>query len=147
MPLPACCSPACVYVIRIRPIPAGATVVDLNSVPVALDSAPTAPSQGIPPTSRPRITRWWLCWKSDGTSAGTTQVLQMGPSGGQAYFHCSDSALQGSPTSSVRYDPRSAFWRWTERRRTLMLSGFTVPLLYHSGAAGVSAEWSCDFPG
>ena len=65
-------------------------VVDLNSIPIAIDSAPTAAcTQGstayFQPTDENAVTG---LWKSDGTSGGTTLVKQIGPAGGQTYIHC-----------------------------------------------------------
>lgn len=105
-------------------------VVDLNSVPIALDSAPTAAcAQGNTAYFQATDTNSMVgLWKSDGTSAGTTLVLQMGPAGGQAYIHCLGfgstglAYFWGSDTTHGQQ-----LWRTDGTAAgTLMLSGFTV---------------------
>ncbi len=108
----------------------GRLVVDLNSVPIALDSAPTAAcSQGDTAYFQATDANSMVgLWKSDGTSAGTTLVLQMGPAGGQAYIHClgfSSTGLAyfwGSDTTHGQQ-----LWRSDGTAAgTLRLSGFTA---------------------
>jgi ELWxxDGT repeat protein len=105
-------------------------VVDLNSVPVALDSAPTAAcTQGDTAYFQATDANSMVgLWKSDGTSSGTTLVLQMGPAGGQAFIHClgfSSTGLAyfwGSDTTHGQQ-----LWRSDGTAAgTLMLSGFTA---------------------
>jgi len=105
-------------------------VVDLNSIPIAIDSAPTAAcTQGstayFQATDENAVTG---LWKSDGTSAGTTLVKQIGPAGAQTYIHClgvSASGLAYFWGSDATHGQQ--LWRSDGTATgTLMVSGFIL---------------------